>query len=993
MQDTALPYSALVEAVTSLCRSICRRKHIREDIKRRLTKELGDEAVIMTSLIPAIDKLLVNRSESSVAGTSASTHSSRGIQGPKEHAFHRVTDLFCLFLRTIASSNHPLVLFIDDTQWADETSVRLLSALMNDPKSKNIFLVLAARMGDTLSQDRSHFSKQVLNITSLDRDAVTLLLASATQSKPEEMSELGELLHFKTGGNPFFCTQYVRVLHREGILAYNFNTNKWEFDKPAVVARTSISPNVLDLLTGKFETLEAGIQRVLTVASCLGFRFCMTHLELAMTAVADNKDDNLSEPPMEQPLKLPVPSKEVKELCQEAIESAIEAGMVESVEGLHFKFTHDRIQQSAASMVPSDDEGVVFRQRLGKAILSMRRHQDESDKEWMLFKAVDLLTKASEASDDTSNIVANQELADLNLEAAQKAASRSAFLSAARFAEGGYNLLPKENRWDDNYDLSLELLSLSLSMYYACGDFEKTGAMIEEVIANAKTTEDKIHAFHVKIDLLGSRGDLTGGIVEGRALLQKLGIDFPPQPTMKQIVSVREEAGKLRGDRDLSSICDLPMMTDKFTVESLRVLEIISIYAWHSGDLPSCLYACILMPKLTLSKGLSRYAPYSMSAYACTEAFFNDLELAFNLGEMASTLIEKLNIREEAPCAIKVAHLFAFHLRNPLQDSLGPLLDAYQLGMQVGDIQIASRLLAFHGILSVIAGMPIESLEEQIGTYCNFFREYRQDDCLMDTLPWLQFARALVGKNQNPCELEPTKQEREESTRIMQDPGVNGNITIGLYELSAHLLLLCTFGEFKRAVKKCSELSKYDCVVSTYFVKPFLIFTSGLAYFGQASKLNRGLRRYKLRRLGQKQMEILEGFVRAKAVNCVPLLKLLQAEESALDAKNNDKTLSLYTETIAMSARSGFRLVLAIASERAGEFLLRIRREDDAMDYIQRAYVAFAGYGARAKVIHMQDKYNHQMDASKLSSTMSLGRSSASMHMQPNFATNWQKEV
>jgi len=150
--------------------------------------------------------------------------------------------------------------------------------------------------------------------------------------------------------------------------------------------------------------------------------------------------------------------------------------------------------------------------------------------------------------------------------------------------------------------------------------------------------------------------------------------------------------------------------------------------------------------------------------------------------------------------------------------------------MEIGDIQIASKLFTSHAILRVVTEIPLKSLRHQIEGYCKFLREHAQHDCLLDILPWLCFARCEInaGENEHTLFLKRMEWENEVENLLWQDPNVNGNLTVELHALSSRALLLGVFGDFSGGYKECSNLKRFDGVDFSYFMKRFLMYASAV---------------------------------------------------------------------------------------------------------------------------------------------------------------------
>ena len=135
-------------------------------------------------------------------------------------------------MRALATTEHPLVLFLDDVQWADGASLALLHSLLTDADTAHLMVVVAMRDAEVgpshpinvLVSDlqAGNGARPVrLALEPLDRESIALLLTEATRAQVSEVDRLAELVTVKTGGNPFFVGEFLRGLSRDGLLMFD----------------------------------------------------------------------------------------------------------------------------------------------------------------------------------------------------------------------------------------------------------------------------------------------------------------------------------------------------------------------------------------------------------------------------------------------------------------------------------------------------------------------------------------------------------------------------------------------------------------------------------------------------------------------------------------------------------------------------------------------------------------------------------------------------
>ena len=103
----------------------------------------------------------------------------------------------------------------------------------------------------------------------LELDALGRMVADACRCEPASAVWLATLLREKTGGNPYFASQFLDALHRDGLLTYSPTDASWLWD-PSQVEGRHMTDNVVDMLVVKFGRLPDATRELLEFAACIG---------------------------------------------------------------------------------------------------------------------------------------------------------------------------------------------------------------------------------------------------------------------------------------------------------------------------------------------------------------------------------------------------------------------------------------------------------------------------------------------------------------------------------------------------------------------------------------------------------------------------------------------------------------------------------------------------------------------------------------------------
>ncbi|MCP4151569.1 MAG: AAA family ATPase, partial [bacterium] len=265
-----IPYSAITQALNQLCRLLLTEpRKVLNQWKNHILHAVGPLGKVLTDIIPQLE---------SVIGMQPNVPQLGG-----QEANERFNYVFRNFLRVVAGAEHPLVIFIDDLQWADHASLNLLQILIEDRQNHNLLLIGAYRDNEispshpltiTLEEiQKNDIPVSTIHIKNLSMENLRELLddtlnpGGSTANK--DVIPLTGLIHQKTQGNAFFTIRFLENLYEENLLKFDFKTFAWTCDT-SKIKKQNISDNVVDLLVRKIKTLPEHVQEELKTAACIG---------------------------------------------------------------------------------------------------------------------------------------------------------------------------------------------------------------------------------------------------------------------------------------------------------------------------------------------------------------------------------------------------------------------------------------------------------------------------------------------------------------------------------------------------------------------------------------------------------------------------------------------------------------------------------------------------------------------------------------------------
>ena len=161
-----------------------------------------------------------------------------------------------------ASRHQPVVVLLDDLQWADVDSLELLSFLVRRLREEPVLLVLTVRQLELGRSDavvhvlaaaaRQPHSRR-LSLSGLDQAATRELVAAALGERASE--RLVEVIHARSGGNPFFASELARLLAEQPDVAHD---------------GSEVPAGVRDVVRQRLARLPTATRELLPLAAVLG---------------------------------------------------------------------------------------------------------------------------------------------------------------------------------------------------------------------------------------------------------------------------------------------------------------------------------------------------------------------------------------------------------------------------------------------------------------------------------------------------------------------------------------------------------------------------------------------------------------------------------------------------------------------------------------------------------------------------------------------------
>jgi diguanylate cyclase (GGDEF)-like protein len=652
------PYSAIIKAFQELVKQLLAESETQlNQWREKLLLSFGSNGRVITDVIPEIELIVGKQPDIPTLSPTAT-----------ENRFNLVVQNF---LQVFTQAEHPLVLFLDDLQWADGASLKLLQQILTAPDSDYFFLVGAYRDNEvnaahplqiTLEKLQNEtVSINRINLFPLNLPQLQEFIADSLQSYPSRVVELAELVLVKTQGNPFFVNEFLKSLYLEQLLYFDVETRAWQWNLAQIQAK-GYTDNVIDLMVDKIQKLSEPTQSILQFAAAIGNRFDLAILAIANQTPLLQTGLGLQEALMAElilPLSDRYSSPNIFQPNTEENDEWLKSYASESI----YQFTHDRIQQAAYSLIPPVQRPALHH-KIGQLLLqNIPTNQLES----RIFQLVNQLNLGIDYIIQPSERL---QLASLNLMAGKKAKSAAAYESAFIYFITGIELLGN-NSWQTEYQLSLELYVLATETAYLVPDFHRMEQLAPVAIAQAKTLLEKVPIYDIQIRAYIAQNQLSTAINKALEVLKLLGVKFPKKPS--QLDSIR---GMMRTKiallgKSIESLANLPNMTESLQLAKMQILSTLSTAAYLG--MPE-LYPLIVFQqfRLLVKHGNCAESAFIYATYGLILCgILNDLESGYKFGQLALQMLEKFNAKElqSNPARLKVLQLLTSQAAISLENA------------------------------------------------------------------------------------------------------------------------------------------------------------------------------------------------------------------------------------------------------------------------------------------------------------------------------------
>lgn len=923
-----VPYSSLIQAFRELIRQVLTESEEQLELfKARIEEAMGPNGRLLTDVIPEIELIVGPQPPVPTLG-------------PQE-TLNRFNFVLGRFVRVWLQPEHPLVLFLDDLQWADPASLKFLQTLLADEQIGHLLILGAYRDNEvssahplllTIDEIRKNGTEpRVITLAPLSLPYVNELLVDTLHCPQEAAEPLAEILVQRTQGNPFFLNQLLKFWYEEKLIF--FGKEQWEWNLEAIGSANLIE-NVVDLMAGKIQTLSPRTQHILKLAACVGNRFdsrtLATVSECPVSVVAGDLWEALRAG-LISPLSGPYQTLHLEEAFPLSGDWSDESVVT-------YKFLHDRVQQAAYSLV-DETERPALHLKIGRLLLE---NSDEESRREQIF---DITNHLNEARPLLSSEAEVMRLVRLNLEAGLKAKASAAHNAAVRYFAMGQEIAP-EAAWATDYENLFRLALERSESEYLEGHFEEAERQFELALRHSKTSADRTAVERIRIQLYITRGRYRDAVKVGLNALRTLDVSLPNQPTQLHLVQELAKAKWRTRGRSIADLKNAPALTDNHQETILSLLSPLAAAAYLASD--QTLFSVIVMKSvnITLRHGNSKYAAQALAFYGLmVGSGLGDYKSGDEWGRLALELADATD-NPGIRCVVYFIYAtYICHWRRPAAECEPFLWEAHRLGLEAGDLVYSGYAVVSAILQRATAEAPLPLQLETIDKYLGFLHWTKEANQLALTRLVRQGWQNLRGATTSQSSLDGDGFDEERVLREVWGDQDSGTGLCAFYITRLRLAYL--WGDYPQAIKMAVEAQRVLMALmgQIWIVEANFFYSLALTAAYVDVDVAEKKKYWKQLRSNQRR---LRKWANNAPTNHAPRYLLVKAEMTRIQGHASEAA-KLYDEAIAAAQRSQHVELEALANECAARFYRDSGRTKLARAYSAEARYSYEKWGATAK--------------------------------------------
>ena len=924
-----IPYYAFIEAIKEFIKHLLTEPEEKiNEWKHRISLILGDNARLITDVIPQLSKIVENQP------------AVPKLQPAEQET--RFNMVILDFIYAFSSSESPLVVFLDDLQWTDLPSLNLVKRILENPREDRILIIGSYRDNEvdkghplliTLKQiSESKGLVKSIHLQPLSMETTVQITADSFGMEKTGANELGQHVFTKTKGNPFFIHSFLKSLYDRRLVKYDTIKN-WTWNQDEIDS-LEYTDNVIDLMTDGLIDLPGDTQEILKYAAVLGNTFNLTDL---------SDITEKSHPEVYYQLKPAIKEGYLNSIDKSyrslAISSAHSNTLLNEqfhAETAQFTFTHDKVQQAAYNLIATSELAFVHL-KIGRLLLQNRNELQLND------DIFELLNHFVFSSHLIENREEKNRIAGLCLIAGRKAKDSTSYSLGVNFLEMARNLLGI-NSWNENYELTYNVLIELGECEYLNDNPEQAEIRFKEILGYAKTRFEKLKVYYIHSSLYLKIGNTSESLRLGLEAAKLYNMHFPKNKKAIKVATMFILAKYLflfsTKYKNPESLFHLKDCEDEEIIAFNKFLIDLATSAYQQDQNLMMLVIFKIIESYIKDGftdasgwGFSGFSVVVLSALKMQKRGFNLWDITLKLHQRTNSPLIKWRLNYTVLC-------FNNHWRRPMREGHENMLETIKACVLNGDQIFTGYTVALYIRSRFSAGINLNEILESSEDHLTLIKHGKGG---MDFFEgFYQLVKALNGQTNENSWDDNSFKGAESLERLNSE----GNMTKLAFFHSAHCYFLYYFGQYKEALDESQIVAKYADNFVADVLEVFHAFYSSLSISACYENLNPQEQKNYLKIFG-KHFNDLKLWTKGNPENFGQLYYLLQAELFSINGRY-DKALKSYEKSIQLAAQNRFIYVEAIANERAAILCSRAQLHSLSRMYLKNAWKAYKTWGAYA---------------------------------------------
>lgn len=935
-----IPYLGWVQALRDLVRQVLMRSsETVAGLRESVLAAVGTNGRVLTTVVPELELLIGPQPEIPSLGLTET-----------QNRFGRV---FLNFLRVFARHEHPLVIFLDDLQWADQASILMLEWIASDPHMGHLLLLGGFRdnevgAGHALRHTLDRLRDEGMPVFSLllqplDVLSTTQLFADTVDCSLDLARNAGEMVHRKTGGNPFFVREFLRVLHRDRILAFDAEQRAWDWDEAEIDA-SDVTDNVVDLMTRRLDLLPTETRDLLATAACIGAEFVIGTLAI-LTGYRVSEAAQVLLPALDEGVVFPLDPE------YKYIHSAGAHGdprFEADVAHVRYRFQHDRVQQATHNLLLEEEQSERH-VHIGRTLLaSLPAAEVEA-------RIVDIANHLDRGLHLIVDPDEKARVAALNVKAGAVARRSLAFDAAEVYLDAARTLLG-EGGWTTHRDLLVEIHTGLAECALALHRWDALAFHADAIHAHAASLVERTPVWVLQLRAEQSRSRYAEGVDLALTIVRAFGLSLPRHPTefavlvdvlRTRVVVGRGAASRFVNHREMQD-------PEKLCLLAILGAAIPPAYFAEPNLLPILAMAIV---RTSVRYGNAAGSGYGYAVYGLVLSGALRLhEAAGEWGRLGLDVSARFSAFDAARASY-VDSIFLLQFRATLPATERQLLRTWADCLEVGDEESAvyAAGVAFH--YGFLGGSPLASVIERHQESMRQVAESGQlhvRDCF---LAWIQLAELLqLPAAEQPSALAGRWFDIRRSLPEFQraDNGVQiaiSCIAAGFYEM------VCERHEQAEQFFATAEPEKPRILGQVLIpIMDWLRAMNALIAW-DASRAPTWTTRRQTLRLARRALRQMRRWSATRPENHDARILLLEAEVLAFSSSSSSDVLAAYSRAHDCAVRRGLLWEEALAFERGAQWARHHEMVEIAGFLYRNARSAFERWGASLRLSTISERF------------------------------------